>query len=60
VTGVWCEGGGEGSWIGVRDSSVLLGAGARDATNCANRWTNTNFLTFHAIQILIVIVKKLM
>ena len=28
--------------------------------NCLNRWTHTNFSTFHAIQILIVILKKLM
>jgi hypothetical protein len=28
--------------------------------NCANRWTHTNFSTFHAIQILTVRVKKLM
>jgi hypothetical protein len=28
--------------------------------NLSNRWTHTNFLTFHAIQILIVIVKNLM
>jgi hypothetical protein len=28
--------------------------------NCAFRWTHTNLSTFHAIQILIVIVKKLM
>jgi hypothetical protein len=27
--------------------------------NCANRWTHTNFSTFHAIQILTVIIKKL-
>jgi hypothetical protein len=28
--------------------------------NYVNRWTHTNFSTFHAIQILTVIVKKLM
>jgi hypothetical protein len=27
--------------------------------NCANRWTHSNFLTFHAVQILTVIVKNL-
>jgi hypothetical protein len=33
---------------------------AGSTLNCSNRWTHTNFSTFHAIQILIVIVKKLM
>jgi hypothetical protein len=29
-----------------------------DTLNCAFRWTHTNFLTFHAIQILTMIVKN--
>jgi hypothetical protein len=42
-------------WEGTRKHG-----GKKVTLNCAFRWTHTNFSTFHAIQILIVIVKKLM
>jgi hypothetical protein len=49
---------------------LFLGVGVRggegnedilhSTLNCAFRWTNTNFSIFHAIQVLIMIVKKMM
>jgi hypothetical protein len=47
--GVGMRGGGEGN------EDIL-----HSTLNCAFRWTNTNFSIFHAIQVLIVIVKKMM
>jgi hypothetical protein len=47
--GVRVRGGGEGN------EDIL-----HFTLNCAFRWTNTNFSIFHAIQVLIVIIKKMM
>ena len=46
--------------IGIWHLGLELPPSKEATLNCAFRWTHTNFSTFHTIQILTEIVKKLM